>query len=84
MVCALAMLPIFCPRVDLGWLYLMGVLGVAVLLIYEHRLVRPDDLETSQRCFFQRERVGEHGTFVGSGRRVDLVSVKRYCRCLSS
>src|ERR1700760_3631689 len=29
---------------DLGWIYLAGVTAVAVLLAYEHWIVRPDDL----------------------------------------
>jgi 4-hydroxybenzoate polyprenyltransferase len=37
----------------LGWVYLAGVLGVAVLLIYEHWLVRPDDLVRINQAFFQ-------------------------------
>jgi 4-hydroxybenzoate polyprenyltransferase len=37
----------------LGWLYLAGVLAVAVLLVYEHWLVRPDDLVRVNQAFFQ-------------------------------
>jgi 4-hydroxybenzoate polyprenyltransferase len=36
----------------LGWLYLAGVAGIAVLLIYEHALVRPDDLSRVNQAFF--------------------------------
>jgi 4-hydroxybenzoate polyprenyltransferase len=36
----------------LGWLYLAGVAGIAALLLYEHWLVRPDDLSRVNRAFF--------------------------------
>jgi len=36
----------------LGWIYLVGVLVVAGLLAYEHRLVRPDDLSKLDAAFF--------------------------------
>jgi 4-hydroxybenzoate polyprenyltransferase len=36
----------------LGWIYLTGVAAVAVLLAYEHWLVRPDDLSRVNRAFF--------------------------------
>jgi 4-hydroxybenzoate polyprenyltransferase len=37
----------------LGPIYFTGVVAVAVLLIYEHRLVRPDDLSRVNVAFFQ-------------------------------
>lgn len=36
----------------LSWVYWLGVLAVAVLLIYEHSLVRPDDLSKLGVAFF--------------------------------
>jgi len=36
----------------LGWLYVAGVLAVAALLVYEHALVRPDDLTRVNQAFF--------------------------------
>jgi 4-hydroxybenzoate polyprenyltransferase len=36
----------------LGWIYLAGVAGVALLLAYEHWLVRPDDLTRVNQAFF--------------------------------
>jgi 4-hydroxybenzoate polyprenyltransferase len=36
----------------LGWLYLCGIGVVAVLLVYEHSLVRPDDLTRVNQAFF--------------------------------
>ena len=51
MIVLLGLLPVvYAP---LGWLYCSGVLAVAVLLIYEHALVRPDDLTRVNQAFFQ-------------------------------
>ena len=36
----------------LGWLYWVGVVVVALLLAYEHSLVRPDDLRRLDAAFF--------------------------------
>lgn len=35
-----------------GWIYFGGVVAIAVLLVYEHWLVRPDDLSRVNRAFF--------------------------------
>jgi 4-hydroxybenzoate polyprenyltransferase len=37
---------------ELGWLYWIGVAAVALLLAYEHSLVRPDDLRRLDAAFF--------------------------------
>jgi len=37
---------------ELGWLYWLGVAAVALLLAYEHSLVRPDDLRRLDATFF--------------------------------
>ncbi|NNJ27014.1 UbiA-like polyprenyltransferase [Alienimonas chondri] len=37
---------------DLGWAFLAGVVGVCGLLMYEHALVRPDDLSRVGKAFF--------------------------------
>jgi len=42
----------FCPQVPLGSIYGTGVGVVAALLIYEHLLVRPDDLTRVNVAFF--------------------------------
>jgi 4-hydroxybenzoate polyprenyltransferase len=49
MVGQLALLPVV---FELGWIYWLGVAAVAVLLIYEHSLVRPDDLARVNMAFF--------------------------------
>ncbi len=50
-------------RPYLGGLYLAGVAGVAALLVYEHWLVRPDDLSQVNRAFFQVNAVVSIGLF---------------------
>ena len=37
---------------DLSWFYLAGVLFFILLLIYQHQLVKPDDLSKVDRAFF--------------------------------
>ncbi|HEY63499.1 MAG TPA: UbiA family prenyltransferase [Caldilineae bacterium] len=36
----------------LGWVYWLGMLSIAILLAYEHSLVRPDDLSRVDVAFF--------------------------------
>jgi 4-hydroxybenzoate polyprenyltransferase len=48
----LAALPWICPQVQLSWIYGLGVAAVAGLLVYEHALVRPDDLTRVNAAFF--------------------------------
>lgn len=56
MICLLASLPwtflVGGPRLGFGWLYWITLAGVALLLIYEHSLVRPDDLDRVNVAFF--------------------------------
>lgn len=40
-------------QAELGYVFLAGVIFVAVLLAYEHSLVRPDDLSRVNLAFFQ-------------------------------
>jgi 4-hydroxybenzoate polyprenyltransferase len=42
----------FVAQPYLGWIYLTGIAAVAVLLAYEHWLVRPDDLLRVNQAFF--------------------------------
>jgi len=52
MIVLLAALPWICPQVGFGWLYGCGIAAVAVLLVYEHALVRPSDLKRVNVAFF--------------------------------
>lgn len=48
----------------LGWIYYSGVAAVAILLIYEHRMVRPDDLTRVNAAFFNVNAIVSFGLFV--------------------
>ncbi len=56
MICSLASLPwtflMGGPQLGFGWLYWLTLAGVTLLLIYEHSLVRPDDLGRVNIAFF--------------------------------
>lgn len=52
------------PRLDFGWIYWTGLAGVSVLLVYEHALVRPDDLTRINAAFFQVNAVVSLGLFL--------------------
>jgi 4-hydroxybenzoate polyprenyltransferase len=52
------------PPVGLGWIYHLGILAVAVLLLYEHWLVRPDDLSRVNLAFFRVNAVVSIGLFL--------------------
>ncbi len=62
MVLLLAVLPWFYS--DLGWIYGAGIAAVALLLAYEHWIVRPDDLTRVNVAFFQVNAVVSLGLFV--------------------
>ena len=47
-----------------GWLYWSGVVAIALLLVYEHTLVRPDDLSKVNQAFFHVNAVVSLGLFV--------------------
>lgn len=51
MIGMLALLPAVFP--PLGGIYILGASAVALLLIYEHRIVRPDDLTRVNVAFFR-------------------------------
>src|SRR5579875_516270 len=57
----------------LGAIYLAGVAAAALLLLYEHWLVRPDDLSRVNQAFFQVNGILSVGLFV-------VVVVQLACR----
>ncbi len=68
----LALLPLACPQLGLGWIYAAGIVAVGALLVYEHLLVRPDDLTRVNAAFFNTNVVISLGVFaVGA---VDLLT----------
>ena len=67
MVCHIAMLGLLVLLrwvASLGAIYSVGVAAIAVLLTYEHWLVRPDDLTRVNTAFFQVNSVISVGLFV--------------------
>jgi 4-hydroxybenzoate polyprenyltransferase len=62
MVLLLALLAVVYP--GFGWIYRSGVAAIAVLLVYEHALVRPDDLTRVNRAFFHVNAVVSLGLLV--------------------
>lgn len=49
---------------EFGWVYLTGVVTIALLLAYEHWLVRPDDLSRVNQAFFHVNAVVSVGLLV--------------------
>jgi 4-hydroxybenzoate polyprenyltransferase len=52
------------PPLGLGWIYGTGIAAVAALLVYEHWLVRPDDLTRVNMAFFNVNAVVSIGLFL--------------------
>jgi 4-hydroxybenzoate polyprenyltransferase len=63
LLCLVA-LPILCVQVPLGWIYGLGVAVVAGLLVYEHLVVRPDDLTRVNVAFFNINAVISIGLLI--------------------
>lgn len=59
-----ALLPVACPQVGLGWIYAAGVAAVSVLLVYEHAVVKPNDLTRVNLAFFNINVVISMGLFI--------------------
>ena len=60
---------------DLGWVYHAGVVGIGMLLVYEHRLVRPDDLSKAGIAFMNLNAAISVAYFVVTA--VDVLAVGR-------
>ena len=54
-----------------GWLYWAAVVAVAMLLVYEHLLVRPDDLSRVNAAFFNVNAIISLGLFAAGS--LDLI-----------
>jgi len=52
MIAALAALPLLAPQLPFGTVYWCGIAAVAILLVYEHAIVQPDDLSRVNVAFF--------------------------------
>jgi 4-hydroxybenzoate polyprenyltransferase len=64
MVLFLGVLPVAASQLGLGWIYGSGIVAVAILLIYEHSLITPDDFTQVNRAFFHVNAVVSIGLFV--------------------
>ncbi|MEM1224328.1 MAG: UbiA-like polyprenyltransferase [Planctomycetota bacterium] len=53
MLCSLGVLAWLGHRSGLGWVFAVSVLATAVLVVSQHRMVRPDDLSRVNEAFFQ-------------------------------
>jgi 4-hydroxybenzoate polyprenyltransferase len=49
---------------DLGWLFLLGVLGAGVLMVKQHSLVKPRDLSRINAAFFTMNGIISVGLFL--------------------
>jgi len=52
------------PKLDLGWLYGLTLAALAILLFYEHAIVRPNDLTRVNVAFFNVNAVVSISLFV--------------------
>lgn len=64
MIALLAALPWTSNVLAFSWIYGIGVAATAALLIYEHALVRPDDLSRVNQAFFQVNAIVSIGLLV--------------------
>jgi 4-hydroxybenzoate polyprenyltransferase len=62
MVVLLLAIPLVYPLI--GWLWWFGVAAIAILLVYEHRLVNPDDLARVNTAFFNVNAVVSVGLLI--------------------
>ena len=60
----IAMLLLLWKMAGLGLIFLIGVLAIAVLLVYEHWLVRPDDLNRINLAFFNVNAIISFGILI--------------------
>ena len=57
MLLPIALIPWLCPELGLGWIFEMGLVIVAIILIYEHSVVSSNNLERMNVAFFQANAV---------------------------
>ena len=60
----IAMLLLLWKIAGLGLIFLIGVIAIAVLLVYEHWLVRPDDLNRINLAFFNVNAIISFGILI--------------------
>lgn len=64
MVLLLVALPFVNRELSLGWIYYTGIGATAILLAYEHWIIRPTDLDRVNIAFFNVNAVVSIGLFV--------------------
>ena len=64
MVAVLLAIPVLCPQIPWGMIYWTGVGAAAILVAYEHWIVRPDDLTRVNVAFFHVNAIISIGLFV--------------------
>lgn len=60
----IAMLLVLWKIAALGWIFLAGIVVISLLLVYEHSLVRPDDLTRVNIAFFNVNAIISFGILV--------------------
>lgn len=60
----IAMLLVLWKIAALGWIFLAGIVVISLLLLYEHSLVRPDDLTRVNIAFFNVNAIISFGILV--------------------
>ena len=60
----IAMLLLLWKMAGLGLIFLIGVVAIAGLLMYEHWLVRPDDLNRINLAFFKVNAIISFGILI--------------------
>ncbi|MBL8810064.1 MAG: UbiA family prenyltransferase [Planctomycetaceae bacterium] len=60
----IAMLLVLWKIAGLGWIFLAGIILISLLLLYEHSLVRPDDLTRVNIAFFNVNAIISFGILV--------------------
>lgn len=60
----IAMLLVLWKIAALGWIFLVGIVVISLLLLYEHSLVRPDDLTRVNIAFFNVNAIISFGILV--------------------
>jgi 4-hydroxybenzoate polyprenyltransferase len=70
-LCVGLLAAVFAANAHVGWLYGAGLAAAAALLVYEHRIVRPDDLSRVDLAFFTLN--GLVSLVLGAGTVADAV-----------
>lgn len=73
-VLTVALLLCFGVQAELDWIWLVALAGAALLLIFEHRLVAPDDLSRVNLAFFTLNGWVGIGLFLGLALDLALLS----------